>query len=162
MKNLVIVSAIGKKRELGYKNDLVWKFKEDLQFFRSTTMGHYIVMGLRTYESLPPTLEGRKYIVISDTNIRVDGILTFGNIETFLKYAQNTNEVIYVIGGGMIYTQLLPYCDTMILTEIDAEGKADVFFPKFNKDDWNIEEGELQTSPEGIEYKRNTYRRRKR
>jgi len=162
MNNLVIISAIGKKHELGYKNDLIWRIKEDLQNFRDVTMGHYIVMGLRTYESLPPTLAGRKYIVISDTNIRADNVLTFGNLETFLKFAQNVNEVIYVIGGGMIYKQLLPYSDKMVLTEIDETAKnADVFFPKFDKNDWDIEMGDIQQSPDGINYRRNIYRRRK-
>lgn len=162
MDNLIIISAVGKNRELGYNNDLIWRIKEDLTFFRDTTMGHYIVMGLRTYHSLPPTLAGRKYIVISDTRIQNTNVLTFGNIETFLKFAQNVNEVIFVIGGGMIYKQLLPYCGKMFLTHIDAtEPKADVFFPEFDKNDWNIEFGCVQTSPDGITYQRDTYRRKK-
>jgi len=158
MKNLVTIAAVGKNRELGYDNDLIWRFKEDLQYFRNATMGHYIVMGQRTYHSLPPTLVGRKYIVISETNI--DGVLTFNSIEAFLDFAQSTEDLIWVIGGGMIYTQLLPLCDKLILTDIDAtEPKADVFFPEFDKRKWSIKKGELQTSPEGIKYRRNIYTR---
>lgn len=162
MDNLVIISAIGKNRELGYNNDLIWRIKEDLRFFRDTTMGHFIVMGQKTYKSLPPTLIGRKYIIISETNIYAPNVLTFGNIETFLKFAQNTKDIIYVVGGGMIYKQLLQYCCKMILTEIDATASAaDVFFPKFDKNDWEVEIGAAQKSPDGIPYQRNVYRRKK-
>ena len=157
MKNLVLIAAVGKNKELGCNNDLIWRFKEDLQYFRKVTMGCYIVMGQRTYYSLPPTLEGRKYIVISEKNI--DGVMTFNNLNDFLAFAKKTDDLIWVVGGGMIYSQLLPHCGKMILTEIDASAKADVFFPKFDVSEWNIERGTPQTSPEGIQYRRNIYTR---
>jgi len=166
MKNLVIIAAIGKNGELGANNDLIWKFKEDLQFFRDTTMGHYIVMGQKTYHSLPPTLAGRKYIVISETRIEAKGVETFTTLEAFLAFAhsrtgQKINEIIFVIGGGMIYKQLLPYCDKMILTEIFATAdNADVFFPRFNRAEWAVTQGIVQTSPEGVNYRRNIYTRK--
>jgi len=85
--------------------------------------------------------------------------LTFNSIKAFLDFAQNTKDLIWVVGGGMIYNQLLPHCSKMILTEIDASAKADVFFPKFDASKWNVEHGPLQTSPEGIQYRRNIYTR---
>ena len=157
MENLVLIVAIGKNNEIGYNNDLIWRFKEDLQYFRNATMGHYIVMGLRTYHSLPPSLEGRKYIVISETKIKDENVITFDSLDKFLDFAKGTKDLIWVVGGGMIYTQLLPHCDKMILTEIDETAKADVFFPKFDRTEWTIEIGELQTSPDGVQYKRNIY-----
>jgi len=157
MKNLVLIVAIGKNNEIGYNNDLIWRFKEDLQYFRNATMRHYIVMGQKTYHSLPPSLVGRKYIVISETKIKDESVITFDSLDKFLSFAKKTKDLIWVVGGGMIYTQLLPHCDKMILTEIDATSKADVFFPQFDKSKWNIEIGELQTSPEGVEYRRNIY-----
>lgn len=70
MKNLSLIAAIGQNMELGYQNDLIWRIKEDLQFFKEKTMGTYIIMGRKTYESLPKNLPGRKYIVLtSDKNI---------------------------------------------------------------------------------------------
>jgi len=158
MKNLVTIAAVGKNREIGHSNDLIWRFKEDLQYFRDATMGHYIVMGQRTYHSLPPTLVGRKYIVISETD--VEDVMTFNNLDAFLDFARGTEDLIWVIGGGMIYSQLLPHCDKMILTEIDAVADADVFFPKFDRSEWNVEVGDLKTSPEGIKYRRNIYKRK--
>jgi dihydrofolate reductase len=162
MKNLIVVAAVGKNLELGCANDLIWKFKEDLTFFRTATMGHYVVMGLRTYHSLPPSLPGRRYIVISETPINDPAVLNFSSLEKFLGFAKNCNEDIWVIGGGMIYTQLLPHADKMILTEIDAAAQAEVFFPKFDKNDWHVENGEVMTSETGIKYRRNTYTRKSR
>lgn len=170
MKNLVIIAAVGKNGEIGFKNDLIWKIQEDLQFFRDTTAGHYMVMGNKTYESLPRhLLEGRKYLVLSrQDNSRkvVKGVETFSNIESFLSFVRNQTgqkigETIFVIGGGIIYKALLPYCETMILTEIFATtDHADVFFPKFDKNEWSVKPGIVLTSPEGINYRRNVYTRK--
>jgi dihydrofolate reductase len=161
MKNLSIVAAVGKNNELGCANDLIWRIREDLQFFRTATMGHYVVMGLRTYHSLPPSLPGRRYIVISETPIKDPAVLTFSNLESFIQFTQNCNEHIWVIGGGMIYTQLLPYSGKMVLTEIDAEApNADVYFPRFDKSEWEVQLGEEQVSEAGVRYRRNTYARR--
>jgi len=138
MNNLRLIAAIGKNNELGKNNDLIWRVREDLQFFKQTTMGSYIVMGKNTYHSMPPSLLGRTYLVISEAP--VNGIKTFGSINEFLKFAEEINETIWVVGGGMIYTQLLPHCSEMVLTEIDDTcSGADVFFPQFEKADWNTE-----------------------
>ena len=158
MKNLIIIAAIGKKRELGVNNDLIWRIEEDLRFFRNTTMGHYIFMGRKTYESMPKNLPGRKYLVLS-RELSVPGLKTFQDVDTFLEFARKTDETIFVIGGGQIYSMLLPCVDKMILTEIDEDhSSADVFFPAFNKDDWTIEKGERQMDGE-TSYRRNIYTR---
>ena len=159
MKNLIIIAAIGRKRELGINNDLIWRFKEDLAFFRDTTMGHYIFMGRKTYESMPKNLERRKYLVISRELEGAKDLRTFSDVDSFLQFAKETDEDIYVIGGGMVYSMLLPCTDKMILTEIDAECEmADVFFPKFNKEDWTVDKGEKQTDGD-VSYRRNIYTR---
>ena len=159
MQNLVILACIGKKRELGVNNDLIWRIEEDLRFFRNTTMGHYIFMGRKTYESMPKNLPGRKYLVLS-RELNAPGLKTFQDVDTFLEFARSAKEDIYIIGGGQVYSMLLPCVDKMILTEIDDECEnADVFFPRFNIDDWTIEKGEKQVDGE-THYRRNTYTRR--
>ena len=117
-----IIAAIGRNRELGSKGGLIWRLPEDTKCFRRTTMGHMVVMGRKTRDSLPPAgLVGREMIVLSRS------YLTF---DDFMKTAPKDREV-FVIGGGSIYEQFLPYADTLYLTEVDATSdKADVFFPE--------------------------------
>ncbi|MCL2229405.1 MAG: dihydrofolate reductase [Firmicutes bacterium] len=163
-KNLSMIAAVGKNHELGLCGDLVWRINEDLQFFRKTTLGHYIVMGRRTYDSLPPTLKDRRYLVIASENDfvpRTDDVVVFKTLDAFLSFAKTVAEEIFVIGGGMIYTALLPYSNKMILTEInDTNDRADVFFPKFDKSQW-VSEKILDTqSDDGIKYSRKIYTRR--
>lgn len=160
MKNLVMIAAIGKNRELGKSNDLIWKFKEDLNFFRKTTHGHHVVMGLKTLESLPRKLENRTYHVISNTPFTPAWEMNvYGDIPSFIDFAKRSKEDIFVMGGASIYTQLLPYSDKLILTEIDATSQADVWFPEFNKKDFNAELiGEY--SEDGVNYKRVIYTRK--
>ena len=162
MKNLTIIAAIGKNNELGLNNDLIWKFKEDMNFFKENTMGKSIVMGRKTLESLPNILPGRKHLVISkkmDEDLNGE-VKVFSSIENFIEYALSQDEEIMVIGGASIYKELLPYSDRMLLTEVDDEHLADAFFPEFNKDEWEstiLSEQEEQ----GIKYKHLEYKRKK-
>lgn len=135
-----LIAAIGKNNELGKDNDLIWKFKDDMKFFKQTTMGSPIVMGRKTFESLPKILPGRKNIVISTSEIKNNEIEIFKSIRDFLLKYEQSDENIYIIGGASIYQAFIELATKMYLTEIDAEEKsADVYFPKFNQGDWNKE-----------------------
>ena len=131
-----MIAAVGKNLELGKNNDLIWHFKEDMKFFKDTTMGHTVVMGRKTFESLPKALPGRKNIVISsNAEYQAQGATVVTSVEEALQIADN--EEIFVIGGGKIYAEFLPYADKLYLTEIDAECEdADTYFPQFNKSDY--------------------------
>jgi len=138
---LSIIAAIGKNNELGKNNDLIWHLPNDLKFFKQMTTGKTILMGKNTFDSLPGLLPNRKHIVLhfsndfSNTNIEV-----FNNIDEFFKKYENTDEEIFIIGGASIYKQFINMVDTMYLTEINAEDEfADVYFPSFNKDEWEKE-----------------------
>ena len=128
-----IIAAIGKNRELGKKGQLIFHIKEDMKFFRETTSGHKIVMGRKTWESLPGKLKNRENIVISRRDL--DGPdLVIKDPEDFINCNKNTDEEIFIIGGGSIYTMFLPYAKNLYLTEVDSKDpSADVFFPEFNK-----------------------------
>lgn len=141
MKDLTIIAAIGKNRELGANNNLIWHFIEDMDFFRETTTGHPIVMGRKTYLSLPKMLPDRTHIVLTRSGASLSPeVLTLPSIEEFLDLAKNIDTDFYVIGGGTIYKEFLPLTNKMLLTEIDdSYPKADTFFPEFNKDEWNQE-----------------------
>ena len=135
-----LIAAIGKNNELGKNNDLIWKLKGDMKFFRETTMGHPIVMGRKTFESLPKVLPGRKNIVISSNEILNDEIERYKSIKEFLLKYKEFNEDVFIIGGASIYKQFIDLASKLYLTEIDAVAKdADVYFPMFNKLEWNKE-----------------------
>ena len=131
-----MIAAVGKNLELGKNNNLIWHFKEDMKFFKDTTMGHTVVMGRKTFESLPKALPGRKNIVISsNAEYQAQGATVVTSVDEALQIADN--EEIFVIGGGKIYAEFLPYADKLYLTEIYAECEdADTYFPQFNKSEY--------------------------
>lgn len=134
-----MIAAIGKNRELGRNNDLIWHFKEDMKFFRETTTGNTVIMGRKTFESLPHALPNRRNIVITTNNdYAAEGAEVVTSIEEALETAKNDN--IFIIGGGKIYGGFLKFADKLYLTEIDAECEdADTFFPEFNKGEYTAE-----------------------
>lgn len=134
-----MIAAIGKNRELGKNNDLIWHFKDDMKFFRETTTGNTVVMGRKTFESLPHALPNRRNVVItSNKNYSAQGAEVAGSVSETLELTKNDN--VFIIGGGRIYSEFLKYADKLYLTEIDAECEdADTFFPEFNKDDYTQE-----------------------
>ena len=158
--NINLIAAIGKNNELGKNNDLIWKFKEDMKFFKETTMGHPVVMGRKTFESLPKVLPGRKNIVISTNQIQNKEIELYKSIKEFLLNYNNFNDDVFVIGGATIYEQFIDLATKMYLTEINLEEKdADVYFPKFNLIDWDREEL-LQKEENNIKFTHVLYKRK--
>ena len=131
--SLSMIAAIGKNNELGKNNDLIWHFREDMQFFKATTMGHPVMMGRKTFESLPKALPGRRNIVITQNReYTAEGAEVACSLEEAVALAGEGEA--FIIGGGSIYTAALPLCDKLYLTEIDAEcPEADTFFPAFDK-----------------------------
>lgn len=136
---LIEIAAIGKNNELGKDNGMIWHMPKDLKFFKEQTQGHTMVMGRKTFESLPGMLPGRHHVVISRSKTDFpEGVEVFVSIEDFMKAYQSKDETVFVIGGGQIYTQMLPWSDELILTHVDASCQdAQVFFPEFNKKDFN-------------------------
>lgn len=128
-----MIAAIGKNRELGKKNNLIWHFKEDMKFFKETTMGSTVIMGRKTFESLPKALPNRENIVItSNPDFKAQGATVVLSPEEALKKAQG--DEVFIIGGAKVYEQFLPLSDKIYLTEIEAEcADADTFFPHFDK-----------------------------
>lgn len=136
-----IIAAIGKNNELGKDNNLIWTIKEDLKFFKDTTMSHPIVMGSKTFYTLPKVLPGRTNIVISSKSDFPEGVVVYKSIDDLINDYKDSDEELFIIGGGKIYSAFLDKCDKLYLTEIDAEcNDADTYFPNFNKDDYEREE----------------------
>lgn len=161
MKDLTLIAAIGQNKELGEDNNLIWHIKEDMNFFRNTTMNHPIVMGRKTFLSLPKLLPNRTHIILSRTNANISSdVITLKSIDEFMDLSKNIDTDFYVIGGGSIYKEFLPFATKMILTEIEAtHPQADTYFPDFNKEEWNQEIiGEYSDKP--IKYLRKVYTRK--
>lgn len=135
---ITIIATIGKNRELGKNNNLLWNLPLDLKFFKDQTLGSKIAMGKNTFNSLPKLLPGRKHIVLSQNigfNKDVSDVIIYNNKDKFIDYFKSQDENIFIIGGASIYTIFLDLADTLILTEVDAYYKeADVYFPEFNKE----------------------------
>lgn len=129
-----IIAAIGKNRELGQDGRLLFRLKPDLQFFQATTSGHPVVMGRKTWDSLPHKLPDRQNIVVSR---HPDQIVTkvpdqiISDLPSFIAASVDDSTEYFVIGGGELYQEFLPYAQILYLTEIDAAAPADTFFPVF-------------------------------
>lgn len=134
-----LIAAVGKNWELGKNGDLIFHIKEDMRYFKETTMGHKVVMGRKTWESLPRKLPGRENIVASRGEIP-DADLVIHDLNKYLQENENTSEEIFIIGGGMVYFAALPYAKYIYLTEVEAEDeRADSYFPEFDKLKYNRE-----------------------
>jgi dihydrofolate reductase len=127
-----MIALIGYHGELGLKNDLVFDYPEDMNFFKNKTKGHTVIMGYKTYQSIGRPLPNRKNIVLSRTQRNIPGCETYSSIECVLKIVLNSpKQKFYVIGGETIYEQFMQYADNIILNI--ARGpklkNVDTFFP---------------------------------
>ncbi len=137
---VAIVVAIGKNRELGKNNQLLWHIKDDLKRFKELTLGHPVIMGRKTFESivaiLGKPLPGRTNIVVTrDQDWSHEGVLVFHTLEEALAKARELDsEEIHIGGGAELYNQALPFVDRLYLTLIDDSKEADTFFPEYEKE----------------------------
>lgn len=134
---LSLIAAVAKNRAIGYQNKLLFAIKEDMEHFKRLTMGHVIIMGRHTFESLPNgALPHRKNIVISKSQTIFKGCTRVSSFEEALAMCQKEAEV-FVIGGEQVYKEAISQTDKLYLTEIDAlPQQADAFFPAY--DDWQL------------------------
>jgi len=137
MKIISIIVAVAANGAIGKDNDLLWHIPEDFKWFKKHTGGHTVVMGKRTWESLPlRPLPGRKNIVISDDpGDCFEGCTMVGSIEEAIKMMQDDDEN-FIIGGGMVYRQFLPLSHKLYLTRVHREFEADIFFPEIDSSEW--------------------------
>lgn len=164
MKNLALIAAHGYNNEIGVNNSLPWHIKEDLQFYKSMTLDKSIIMGRKTFESMPlEALKRREPIVLSSHALdKQCDVTCFNDINILLDYVKAFPEKDFmVVGGAEIYKALLPYVDTMYLTEIYKEfWKADTYFPPVDYRYWDSVKI-ADHMDEELPYERNVYVRKK-
>ena len=155
---LSIIACISQtNRAIGYQNRLLFHIKSDLTRFRELTTGHTIIMGRKTYESLPNgALPHRRNIVVSRSLKEMEGCEVYPNLEAALKAAESPKE-IFIIGGESIYRQSLHVARKLYLTVVDdAPQQADAFFPEINPDEWELIEKEMRNE-NGLSFSFLTY-----
>jgi len=141
---LTCIVAIGENFAIGKDSSLLWHFSKDLKRFKQITTGNTIIMGRKTFESLPGILPGRHHIVITQNKDFVvdDDRVTVLNSKEELLSSLEDNKEYFLIGGGEIYKLLLPYCNKIHLTKVHKEYNADTFFPVLNYLEWDCTQEE--------------------
>lgn len=150
-----MICAIARNNVIGANNSLIWHIPSDLKRFKKITSGHTIIMGRKTFEALPGVLPKRKHIIITrDKNYKVDNenVEIFHSVDDVLKQFKNSSEEVFIIGGGQIYKQFLPYADKLYLTILEKEFEGDTYFPEVNKDEWITEEKSEVITENDIDY----------
>ena len=138
-KKISIIVAIASNYAIGKNNDLLWHISKDLKRFKELTQGHYIVMGKKTYYSLPVRpLKNRTNMVITDVEGEViDNCLMAYSIEDAITKMDPEGEN-FIIGGGSIYSQFMPFSDKLYITRVHKNYEADTFFPEFSLNNWKL------------------------
>ena len=151
-----IIVAVSKNNVIGNKGKLLWHLDGDLPRFKEITMGHHILMGQKTFESIGRVLPGRNNLILSfDKNYKVPEAFVFQNPDEAIKFAEDNGEKeLMIIGGGMIYKYFLPLASKIFLTRVLKDYEGDVKFPEINLKDWKeiSSEPHLQSDPP-FEYK---------
>ncbi|WP_163100916.1 dihydrofolate reductase [Peribacillus alkalitolerans] len=148
------ILAMDENRVIGKDNQLPWHLPADLKYFKKVTMGHPVVMGRKTYESIGRLLPGRENIILTrDHDYSVEGGIVFHSVEEFMDYAKkDPNEEYFVIGGAEIFNLLMDKVDILYITEIHATFEGDTFFPEIKEDIWT-----LVSSEKGVTDEKNLY-----
>ena len=144
-----LIVAMDEKRGIGKAGRLPWRLSSDLKRFRELTMGHHLIVGRKTFESIGKPLEGRQMIVVTrHVDFKPSGCIVTHSIDAALELARKRVEnEAFVIGGGQIYAQTLGFADRLYLTQVHAEIDADTFFPEFSQDSW-IETQTIRHEPD--------------
>lgn len=150
---LSIIVAVAENNAIGRDNELLWHISEDLKYFKETTMGHPVIMGRKTFESIGRPLPGRENIILSRSGIELPEIKPFkkdgtpsktkvsieNNLESLMERCKNSSEEYFVIGGGSVYKRAFGFADRLYLTKIySVADNADTFFPEVSADEWKL------------------------
>ncbi len=149
-----IIAAMDRKRGIGVDNRLPWRLSADLKRFRELTMGHHIIVGRKTFESIGKPLPGRRMIVVTrDRSYKSEGCDIADSIEDAITLASERGESeVFICGGAEIYAQSIKVTDRMYLSLVDAEVLADTFFPEFDDREWSEQESFYQPADEKNQY----------
>lgn len=151
---ITIIAALGRKtRAIGKGGDLLWHLPGDLPRFKEITLGHPIIMGRKTFESIGHALPGRTNIVVTrEAGWKKEGVLTAHSLPDAIMTAKKEGADIYVMGGGIVYKEALPLADRLLLTLVESDAPGDTFFPEYENLFVQVGHGERLITPEGVTY----------
>ncbi len=163
---LSIIAAVGENHVIGARGKIPWHLPADFKRFKELTMGHPIIMGNKTFESIGKPLPGRTNIVLAqDPNYAADGCLVAHALDEALALAKNAEggDEVFVCGGGQVYALTLPLANILYLTKVHGAFEGDTFFPKFNEGDWMLTSSEEHKKDEKnpFDFTFLTYQRKK-
>ena len=153
---VTLIAAIDENGVLGKDNQLIWHIPEDLKRFKRLTTGHSIIMGRKTFESLPKALPNRHNIVVTrNQNYSKEDVTVCHSLEAAIGFTKDDDQP-FIIGGGEIYKQAIGLADVIELTRIHSQFEGDVFFPEIDSKKWTVEKEERMSHPD-FEYSFFTY-----
>ncbi len=159
---LSVIVAMAQNRTIGVNNTLPWRCPQDLKHFKALTMGHHMIMGRKTYDSIGKPLPGRTTVVVTrDRNLKIEGCVIAHSLEEAIT-ACGGDDRIFIVGGADIYGQSLGLADMLYITEIQQNVEGDAYFPAINTGNWRetSREKHVQTEPQPLEFHFVTYRRK--
>jgi len=135
----IIIAAVAKNNIIGKDNKLPWHYKEDFQHFKQLTLNHVVVMGRKTFESIGKPLPNRVNIIVSrNKDLRIEGCTIAQSLQDAILFCKKKNtEKMFIIGGSSLFEEGLQHATALELTEIQKEVEGDVYFPQWNKSEWN-------------------------
>jgi dihydrofolate reductase len=152
MTQLSIIVAIANNQVIGINNTLPWHLPEDLKRFRALTMGHHIIMGRKTYESLGRLLPGRTTVIVTrNKDYKVEGALIAQSLHAALALCSGDDEP-FLIGGAELYQHGLSLATKLYITEVNLDVAGDAFFPQVDYTDWQLLEKIAHVSTSGLSY----------
>ena len=136
---LALIAAVARNRVIGKNNTLPWRIPEDMKRFKKLTTGHTVIMGKKTYESLPkrPLSNRRSIVITDDPKDQFDGCITALSIDEAIKQCDPSEET-FIIGGASVYRQFLPVTDRLYLTVVHKSFEGDVYFPQIDYNEWKL------------------------
>ncbi len=159
---LSILVAMASNRTIGINNTLPWRCPEDLKHFKALTMGHHMIMGRKTFESIGKPLPGRTTVVVTrNRELKIEGCIIAHSLQNAIVACGNDEE-IFIVGGADLYAQALPLVDTLYITEIHQDVNGDAHFPELNPAEWQevTREKFSQQTPQPLEYHFVEYQRK--
>jgi dihydrofolate reductase len=162
MSKLSIIVAMAKNRTIGANNTLPWRCPEDLKYFKARTMGHHMIMGRRTFDSIGKPLPGRTTVVVTrNSELSIEGCLVAHSLKEAIAVCAGDDE-IFITGGAELYRQAISLSDMLYITEIQQDVEGDAHFPEFDKSTWQEVSREVRSQeiPQPLDYHFVTYRRK--
>ncbi len=156
---LSLIAIVARNGGIGRANALLWHLSEDLRHFKRTTLGCPIIMGRKTWDSIGRPLPGRRNIVVTrNADWAASGAEAAGDLAQALMLVKDAAKV-FVIGGAQVYAAAMPLADELVLTEVDADVQADIFFPAWDRAAFTEQSRQTHTDPQGLSFSFATYRR---